>query len=96
MLRLSKKLMFAIEAVLEIAYNSRVKPLLSREINGRQGIPGRYLEQVLQELARADVIIRPKVLDIVKGGNHVVNNRRYMYQTQTADWMAQQLGLKKT
>lgn len=37
----------------------------------------------------------PKVLTIVKGGNHVVNNRRYMYQTQAADWMAQQLGLPK-
>ncbi|MDH5534795.1 MAG: alpha/beta hydrolase [Betaproteobacteria bacterium] len=37
----------------------------------------------------------PKVLDIVKGGNHVVNNRRYMYQTQAADWMAQQLGLPR-
>ncbi len=35
----------------------------------------------------------PTVLDIVKGGNHVVNNRRYMYQTQTADWLARQLGL---
>ncbi len=32
-------------------------------------------------------------LQIVAGGNHVVNNRRYMYQTQTADWLAQQLGL---
>jgi 2,6-dihydroxypseudooxynicotine hydrolase len=30
---------------------------------------------------------------IVKGGNHVANNRRYMFQTQTADWMAQHLGL---
>jgi 2,6-dihydroxypseudooxynicotine hydrolase len=37
----------------------------------------------------------PKVLDIVKGGNHVVNNRRYRYQTQTADWLARQLGLPK-
>jgi 2,6-dihydroxypseudooxynicotine hydrolase len=35
----------------------------------------------------------PTVLNIVKGGNHVVNNRRYMYQTQTADWLARQLGL---
>jgi 2,6-dihydroxypseudooxynicotine hydrolase len=34
-----------------------------------------------------------KVLTIVKGGNHVVNNRRYMYQTQAADWMAAQLGV---
>jgi 2,6-dihydroxypseudooxynicotine hydrolase len=38
----------------------------------------------------------PKVLDIVKGGNHVVNNRRYMYQTQSADWMAVQLGVPKS
>src|SRR5687767_8353268 len=38
----------------------------------------------------------PKVLDIVKGGNHVVNNRRYMYQTQSADWMAQQLNVPKS
>lgn len=37
----------------------------------------------------------PKVLNIVKGGNHVVNNRRYMYQAQAADWLAQQLGLPK-
>jgi 2,6-dihydroxypseudooxynicotine hydrolase len=38
----------------------------------------------------------PKVLDIIKGGNHVVNNRRYMYQTQSADWMAAQLGVPKS
>lgn len=38
----------------------------------------------------------PKLLNIVKGGNHVVNNRRYMYQTQTADWLAVQLGVPKT
>ena len=35
----------------------------------------------------------PTVLNIVKGGNHVVNNRRYMYQNQCADWLARQLGL---
>jgi 2,6-dihydroxypseudooxynicotine hydrolase len=43
----------------------------------------------------ADEVAGPKMLDIIKGGNHVVNNRRYMYQSQTADWMAQQLGLTK-
>jgi 2,6-dihydroxypseudooxynicotine hydrolase len=37
----------------------------------------------------------PCELLIVKGGNHVANNRRYMFQTQTADWMVQQLGLPK-
>lgn len=34
----------------------------------------------------------PCILQIVKGGNHVANNRRYMFQTQTADWMADRLG----
>jgi 2,6-dihydroxypseudooxynicotine hydrolase len=37
----------------------------------------------------------PCVLSIIKGGNHVSNNRRYMFQTQTADWLAQQLGLPR-
>jgi 2,6-dihydroxypseudooxynicotine hydrolase len=38
----------------------------------------------------------PCELLIVPGGNHVANNRRYMFQTQSADWMAQQLGLPKS
>ena len=38
----------------------------------------------------------PCELLIVKGGNHVANNRRYQFQTQTADWMGQQLGVAKS
>jgi dienelactone hydrolase len=34
----------------------------------------------------------PCVLDVVEGGNHVVNNLWYRYRDQTADWMAVQLG----
>ena len=37
----------------------------------------------------------PCELLIVQGGNHVANNRRYMFQTQTADWMGQRLGVSK-
>jgi len=37
----------------------------------------------------------PCELMIVKGGNHVANNRRYMFQTQTADWMVERLGVPK-
>jgi 2,6-dihydroxypseudooxynicotine hydrolase len=37
----------------------------------------------------------PCELMIVEGGNHVANNRRYMFQTPTADWMGQQLGVAK-
>jgi Rrf2 family protein len=57
MIRLNKKLLFAIEAVLDIAYNGGVTPVRSSEITARQGIPRRYLEPVLQELVRHNVLI---------------------------------------
>ena len=56
MLRLPKKLLFAIEAVLDIAYNAGPQPVQSRDITSRQGIPRRYLEQVLQSLVRAGIL----------------------------------------
>ncbi len=56
MLRLSKKLLFAIEAVVDIAYYSDKSPVRSSDICTRQGIPRRYLEQVLQQLVHHDVL----------------------------------------
>jgi Rrf2 family protein len=56
MFRLSRKTLFAIEAVLDIAFNAGAVPVQSREITRRQGIPRRYLEQVLQNLVRAGVL----------------------------------------
>lgn len=55
-MRLSKKLLFAVEAVLDIAYNAGDKPVQNGEITERQGIPRRYLEQVLQALVRAGIL----------------------------------------
>ena len=52
MLRLSRKLMFAIEAVVDIAYHTADTPVQSKDIATRQNIPRRYLEQVLQQLVR--------------------------------------------
>ena len=57
MLRLSKKMLYAIEAVLDIAYNPGSEPVQSRDITARQGIPKRYLEQALQLLVREDLLI---------------------------------------
>ena len=57
MIRLNKKLLFAIEGVLDIAYNGGRVPVRSAEITSRQGIPRRYLEPVLQELVRHNVLI---------------------------------------
>ena len=56
MLRLSRKTLFAIEAVVDIAYNAGSEPVQSREITRRQGIPRRYLEQVLQQLVREGLL----------------------------------------
>lgn len=56
MLRPSKKMLFAIEAVLDIAYHAGGEPVQSREITRRQGIPRRYLEQTLQQLVRSGVL----------------------------------------
>jgi Rrf2 family iron-sulfur cluster assembly transcriptional regulator len=57
MVRLTKKLLFAIEAVLDIAYNGGRVPVRSAEITARQGIPRRYLEPVLQELVRHGILL---------------------------------------
>ena len=56
MLRLSKKMIFAIEAVVDIAYHSSGLPVQSQAITRRQGIPNRYLEQALQHLVRANIL----------------------------------------
>jgi len=56
MLVISKKTLFAIEAVLDIACNAREKPVRSSEISERQGIPNRYLEPVMQDLVRAGIL----------------------------------------
>ncbi|HKS88538.1 MAG TPA: Rrf2 family transcriptional regulator [Stellaceae bacterium] len=57
MIRLSKKLLFAIEAVLDIAYNGGGTPVRSLEITEREGIPRRYLEPVLQQLVREGILV---------------------------------------
>lgn len=54
--RLSKKTMFAIEAVLDIACHDGELPVRSGDITERQRIPKRYLEQVLQHLVHAGIL----------------------------------------
>ena len=54
--RLSKKTMFAIEAVLDVAFHVGENPVRSGDITERQRIPKRYLEQVLQHLVRAGIL----------------------------------------
>ena len=73
MLRLSKKMMFAIEAVLDIAYHAGAEPVQSREISRRQGIPRRYLEHALQHLVRQEILIGVRG---PRGGYKLARERR--------------------
>ena len=73
MLRLSKKIMFAIEAVLDIAYHAGAEPVQSREITRRQGIPRRYLEHALQHLVRQEILIGVRG---PRGGYKLARERR--------------------
>lgn len=73
MLRLSRKTRFALEAVADIAYNARPEPMQSKEITERQGIPQRYLEQVMQHLVRAGIL---KGVRGPRGGYSLARERR--------------------
>ena len=73
MLRMSKKTLFAIEAVLDIAYHAGAEPVQSREITRRQGIPRRYLEQALQNLVRHGVLVGVRG---PRGGYRLARERR--------------------
>ena len=53
---LSKKLYYAVEAVLYIAYNAGRGPIASRDIAAKQGLPPRYLEQLMQKLVRGGIL----------------------------------------
>ena len=70
---LSKKLIYALEAVVDIAYNTGADPVRSRDITKRQGMPHRYLEQVMQRLVRAGIL---KGVRGPKGGYLLARERR--------------------
>ena len=73
MLRLTAKLLYAIEAVVDIAYNSGGEAVQAASITKRQGIPKRYLEQVLQALVKAGILTGQRG---PKGGYRLARERR--------------------
>lgn len=56
MLTPSKKIYFAIEAVLFIAYNAKATPISGTQVAEAQGLPTRYLEPIMQKLVRAGIL----------------------------------------
>ena len=73
MLRLSRKTILALEAVLDVAYNARPDPVQSKDITKRQGIPQRYLEQVMQSLVHEGIL---KGVRGPRGGYTLARERR--------------------
>ncbi|MDE3115633.1 MAG: Rrf2 family transcriptional regulator [Pseudomonadota bacterium] len=73
MLKLSRKTLLALEAVIDIAFNARPEPVQAKEITSRQGVPQRYLEQVMQQLVRAGVL---KGVRGPRGGYRLAKERR--------------------
>jgi Rrf2 family transcriptional regulator, iron-sulfur cluster assembly transcription factor len=101
MLKLSKKMLFAIEAVLDIAYHAGDKPVQNREITRRQKIPRRYLEQALQQLVRHGVLIGVRG----PGGGYLLARERrrisigdivrVVHDTEVDDGLSQDVGLSE-
>jgi Rrf2 family iron-sulfur cluster assembly transcriptional regulator len=52
----SKKIFYAIEAVLYIAYNAKAGPIGGSEVAQAQHLPTRYLEPIMQKLVRAGIL----------------------------------------
>jgi Rrf2 family protein len=73
MLKLSRKTLLALEAVIDIAFNARPEPVQAKEITARQGVPQRYLEQMMQQLVRAGVL---KGVRGPRGGYRLAKERR--------------------
>ena len=73
MLKLPKKIVFAVEAVLDIAYHAGTGVVQSTDITQRQNIPRRYLEQALQALVRHGILIGIRG---PRGGYRLARERR--------------------
>jgi len=71
--RLSRKTILTLEAVLHIAFNARPDPVQSKDITRRQGIPQRYLEQVMQSLVHNGIL---KGVRGPRGGYTLARERR--------------------
>jgi Rrf2 family iron-sulfur cluster assembly transcriptional regulator len=80
MLKLSRKTLLALEAVIDIAFNARPEPVQAKEITARQGVPQRYLEQVMQQLVRAGIL---KGVRGPRGGYRLARERRRISKRST-------------
>ena len=73
MFKIQKRIIYAIEAVIDIALNSGDNPVQNISIAKRQGIPKRYLEQTLQTLVKNNILVASRGPN---GGYRLAKERR--------------------
>ena len=73
MFKIQKKILYAIEAVIDISINSGTEPVQNISIAQRQGIPKRYLEQTLQKLVQNKILVGSRG---PKGGYRLSKEKR--------------------
>ena len=73
MFKIQKRIIYAIEAVLDIALNAGVNPVQNLAVAKRQGIPKRYLEQTLQILVKNNILVASRG---PRGGYRLARERR--------------------
>ena len=71
--KILKRIIYAIEAVLDIALNAGVNPVQNVAVAKRQGIPKRYLEQTLQILVKNNILVASRG---PRGGYRLARERR--------------------
>ncbi len=71
--KIQKRIIYAIEAVLDIALNAGVSPVQNVAVAKRQGIPKRYLEQTLQILVKNNILVASRG---PRGGYRLAKERR--------------------
>ncbi len=79
MFKIQRKIVYAIEAVIDIALNSGTKPVQNISIADRQGIPKRYLEQTLQLLVKNNILVGSRG---PRGGYILARERRKIFLSE--------------
>ncbi len=73
MIYFPKKILCALEAVLDIALHARPDPVCMSDLTARQGVPKRYLERVMQNLVKAGILTGHRG---PRGGYRLARERR--------------------
>lgn len=93
MLVLSKKIYYAIEAVLYIAYNAKADPVAGNLVAEAQSLPTRYLEPMMQKLVRAGIL---RGVRGPQGGYVLGRERRNITLADICDVIAKDTEMPKT